>query len=707
MHQTIIQSETTSFESLPLIAPSPLLPAVLLHMTPFVNKYIFSCTAAVGHHESGKRTIVSLQRDGRWHCQSCRYSETCKHRPHAIAYAVSAGLTLSTDVLEQSEDTEDALLINAATRIDDFGKILHAAISYYNVLPPRWCSLPSESAYNAPHLSFNTSSFSLDNSARCVCGITFTDVANFPPYRASSVKAAVIFGLTKSTLISIELLPCPVCCHPRRSLGADLGTQGLFNWNNEMLFTHELLNAFTSAFTASETPFSAFCITVRRAYLEHSHSMEFCSDETFVRVWFAFTQIQTMDSGMYCPTCGASPDVVIVDGISLGTHVSKLTGSIQPPTHVDNTSERVDSISSYRARGLPAIIQRDVRSVVNKIINLQTSDPFPDVTKLAKTYPELLAFIHLYLRSVNTIHQRSYCDLIAQVAAPDIVLQLIPVSAIEHLKGLQLQGTAPIWLQRLCPAIGAVLASHKSEGSSIPLEIRNLAGWLAERAHQVFTNLGQHDPGQIEQDISKENWQQTGTCYGLPAVRRRRVYPKLRYDTQPLSDRDAEEMGDCNKFYKTYSKNNLTGGIMVLWCTHSICLGFHSIPIAEGRNDVFSAIYTHFPIAPKVIIYDFACQLAPYCLVREARYFQNTQFLIDEMHARDHTHCGKACFASNAMRYDNCIRAINTSAAECGNKGLKRIRKSISFMVHSHAVQFTKVFLDVWNRGAIARMLKV
>ncbi|KAG1761655.1 hypothetical protein EDD22DRAFT_733062, partial [Suillus occidentalis] len=60
----------------------------------------------------------------------------------------------------------------------------------------------------------------------------------------------------------------------------------------------------------------------------------------------------------------------------------------------------------------------------------------------------------------------------------------------------------------------------------------------------------------------------------------------------------------CNKFYKTYSKNNLTGGILVLWCTHSVCLGFHSIPVAEGRNDVFSAIYTQFLVAPKVINYD-------------------------------------------------------------------------------------------------------
>ncbi|KAG0695153.1 hypothetical protein DFH29DRAFT_985019 [Suillus ampliporus] len=119
-------------------------------------------------------------------------------------------------------------------------------------------------------------------------------------------------------------------------------------------------------------------------------------------------------------------------------------------------------------------------------------------------------------------------------------------------------------------------------------------------------------------------------------------------------------MGDCNKFYKTYSKNNLTGGILVLWCIHSV-------------------------FAPKVIIYDFACQLAPYSFVREARYFQHTRFLVDEMHAHDHTHCGKACFASNAVRFDDCVRAVNTSAAECGNKGIKRIRKSVSFMIHDHA----------------------
>lgn len=238
------------------------------------------------------------------------------------------------------------------------------------------------------------------------------------------------------------------------------------------------------------------------------------------------------------------------------------------------------------------------------------------------------------------------------------------------------------------------------------MELRDVVGWLAVRAWEVYTKLAQHDPAPVAIvcDLEEESdWKVTGTCYGLPAIRSRRIYPKLKYDAQP-TDVDPEEMGDCNKFYKTYPRNKLAGGILALWCTHSVCLGFHTIPVAEGRNDVFSAIYTRFPTAPEIIVYDFACQLAPYCLVREARYFASTRFLIDELHAHDHTRCGQACFASNAMRYDERFRAINTSAAECGNKGMKRIRKSVSFMNYDHAVLYTKVYLDVWNRMVVRRI---
>ncbi|KAF8513675.1 hypothetical protein BU17DRAFT_77165 [Hysterangium stoloniferum] len=125
---------------------------------------------------------------------------------------------------------------------------------------------------------------------------------------------------------------------------------------------------------------------------------------------------------------------------------------------------------------------------------------------------------------------------------------------------------------------------------------------------------------------------------------------------------------ECGKYYNKYKKACLTSGLMVLWCHHFICLGFHIIPTAEGRNDVFSAIYPSF--------------------------FCNTWFVIDEFH----TKCSKASAASFVMQYDPLLLSVNTSAAEIGNSGAAKICKSASYMTQRHAIQYVKVYMEVMNR---------
>ena len=137
---------------------------------------------------------------------------------------------------------------------------------------------------------------------------------------------------------------------------------------------------------------------------------------------------------------------------------------------------------------------------------------------------------------------------------------------------------------------------------------------------------------------------------------------------------------------------------MALWCPHLVCLGFHKMPKLEGRNDVFSALYKYWETAPKVVIYDFACQLGPYCMSHEPEFFKDTLFVVDEMHANGHTSCSQACFVSNYMQLRPKLMSINSSAAECSNAGLARIRKSVSYMSQAHAIQSTYVYLCVWNR---------
>jgi hypothetical protein len=137
---------------------------------------------------------------------------------------------------------------------------------------------------------------------------------------------------------------------------------------------------------------------------------------------------------------------------------------------------------------------------------------------------------------------------------------------------------------------------------------------------------------------------------------------------------------------------------MVAWCTHSICYGFHCIPKAEGRDDVFSALVTRWPTAPATVVYDFACALGPYCLLREPEFFADTKFVIDAFHAKGHTKCSDAAFVKTYARVDPRLETVNTSAAECGNNVIGRIKKSVSYMGQSRAVRFVRTMLCVWNR---------
>ena len=136
---------------------------------------------------------------------------------------------------------------------------------------------------------------------------------------------------------------------------------------------------------------------------------------------------------------------------------------------------------------------------------------------------------------------------------------------------------------------------------------------------------------------------------------------------------------------------------MALWCPHLICLGFHKMPKAEGRDDVFSALFCYFNIAPSVVIYDFACQLAPYCHNCEPEFFKDTLFVIDEMHAKGHSNCSQVCFLSNYMQTRSDLLPINSSAAECSNSSLNQIRKSVSYMNETNVILYTHTFLSVWN----------
>ncbi|TFK78358.1 hypothetical protein K466DRAFT_86578, partial [Polyporus arcularius HHB13444] len=328
LHQFVLTLHVHDLEALPLIAPNPIPPAVYLVTTPFQDVHIYSCISSTGRFESGKRVIVSYQRNQRWHCDSCGYGTSCKHIPHAVEHARLAGFVEDRSDGDssraQDDDIEGKLLLTVGGR--DERK--HGCVSYQRIPVPRWCSLPHENTQSFRPPSPPPPSFMLDAVSRCCCG---TSLQSLQGAYTPVVQPALLFDLTRGYNVSMQVISCPTCNHRRRFVGADLGTIGILNWNNTFLFTHDLMNSYTNNFTASETPFSAFCTTVRRSYEDHpdsaGHTILFCSDETFVRAWFAFIKLQDLGGTMACPTCGPSPRVVIADGVSLATHASKLTSS--------------------------------------------------------------------------------------------------------------------------------------------------------------------------------------------------------------------------------------------------------------------------------------------------------------------------------------------------------------------------------------------
>jgi hypothetical protein len=107
------------------------------------------------------------------------------------------------------------------------------------------------------------------------------------------------------------------------------------------------------------------------------------------------------------------------------------------------------------------------------------------------------------------------------------------------------------------------------------------------------------------------------------------------------------------------------------------------------------------------VVYDFAFVLGPYCMTREANFFADTLFLIDGFHAKGHTKCSPAAFLLTYSDVDPRLHHINSSTGECGNGGLAQIRKSVSYMSQDRAILYIKVFLLIWNRHRIRRLLKI
>jgi hypothetical protein len=84
-------------------------------------------------------------------------------------------------------------------------------------------------------------------------------------------------------------------------------------------------------------------------------------------------------------------------------------------------------------------------------------------------------------------------------------------------------------------------------------------------------------------------------------------------------------------------------------------------------------------------------------LAREPVFFNDTLFVVDKFHSRNHKACTKS---SKILAYiaDPFINSVNTNAAEHLNSGLKRLRTTVSGMGEKRAIAYVDTYVCIRNR---------
>ncbi|KAF6758359.1 hypothetical protein DFP72DRAFT_807868 [Ephemerocybe angulata] len=692
-------------------------------------------TKSMSSSELKGRAIVSneVSRKGSvWRCSKDPGLVSCFH----ISKAQEAYPEVSGDLTELDDLVDSS---SFSLSVGDLARGPGTTVSYLPVHPPLWCRLPSDPILypDPPPVRFPPGGvFRLERDSTCSCASGRTA---FDPDGVIKVRTSKLYTILGLYMVEIQTQPCPVCPSPRKkAIGPDLRSYGVFNFNNSVLVSHELLDEYTSSFTSSETPFTAWYTQLSRRYT--LTGSQFMGDDLFRAVWFAYISLQRFEDDMTCSACGPSPDTVIWDGITLAFGRKHLRGTLRPPTTtVPESVVRPNVVSRPRQQ---LIIDRTLR----KNIRLTTQPPSKDALvddpggKFTETQLRRHALVvkeplervesvgselgakcealgRVYLANYGKVPFASgkvpvpaVKSLLIQIAAEESVLQLVNYAALVKLREFLVKPIADAAFNLMpIPAFYKAVTQNAAPLDDLVAIMR----WVEENARRVFTELivegtlPDADPASISTDMrdvqAEISVSQTGCCYSMPIVRHRPIYSRLAWEMKKKEP--SGQRGDrCGKYYTQYGERRLTGGIMVCWCSHSICYGFHCIPQSEGRDDVFSAMVTRWKVAPKRVVYDFACALGPYCLLREPMFFANTFFAIDIFHASGHTKCSPAAFLSEYMNVDTRLEYINSSAAECGNGALRRIRKSVSYMGQERAIIYTKVFLSVWNRMKMLRL---
>ena len=117
-------------------------------------------------------------------------------------------------------------------------------------------------------------------------------------------------------------------------------------------------------------------------------------------------------------------------------------------------------------------------------------------------------------------------------------------------------------------------------------------------------------------------------------------------------------------------------GVMLIFCLHhGTLLGWNIMHNHESPRTVFEIMFSRWKVAPEVVVYDNACNLAKFCLSREYAFFKHTKFVIDRLHMYSH----KACSPVFNPNFHSALTGYNTQICEQFNRALQGIKTQLVY----------------------------
>ncbi|KAG6809250.1 hypothetical protein H0H92_001001 [Tricholoma furcatifolium] len=296
------------------------------------GRHLFSVETP-GKHGLKPRAIIqhegNVDGGGMWRCSKDGGGHGCSHTQMARDYLQQL-IYMNPAVRDETELT---FVRKATAGVSNN----ISSVSFKPIVPPIWAELDTDLPLAYPRPSPITAlpeRIPLEEDARCMCGA----LRNTP--NPVVVNSCHVYGLLGCYDAGIELQQCTQCAGGRqRFVGPDCCKRGLFNYNNQILFAHDLLDDYTMAYTSSETPFAAWVSIAARRYKVHCSLSPFVSETVFCAAWFSYARHLALDGDFQCSRCGPVPQEPIFDGVVVAFSKSRVLHSLCPPTtpHIDSS----------------------------------------------------------------------------------------------------------------------------------------------------------------------------------------------------------------------------------------------------------------------------------------------------------------------------------------------------------------------------------